>query len=56
MTEKEICELLEKKQYKTVKEAFAEMNEVDLAELLEELPENQMVMAFRLVGKEKGAE
>ena len=56
MTEKEICELLEKKQYKTVKEAFAEMNEVDLAELLEELPEKQMVMAFRLVGKEKGAE
>ena len=35
MTEKEICELLEKKQYKTVKEAFAEMNEVDLAELLD---------------------
>lgn len=56
MTEKEICELLEKKQYKTVKEAFAEMNEVDLAELLEELPEKQMVMAFRLVGKEEGAE
>ena len=44
MTEKEICELLEKKQYKTVKEAFAEMNEVDLAELLEELPEKERTL------------
>ncbi len=56
MTEREICELLETKQYKRIKEAFADMNRVDIAELLEELPERQMLMAFRLIGKEEAAE
>ncbi|MCD2493376.1 magnesium transporter [Lacrimispora sp. NSJ-141] len=56
MTEKEVCELLERKQYKVIKESFADINEVDLAELLERLPEKQMIMAFRLIGKEEGAE
>ncbi|MCI9067352.1 MAG: magnesium transporter [Lachnospiraceae bacterium] len=56
MTERDVCELLETKQYKRIKESFAEMNQVDLAELLEELPERQMIMAFRLIGKEEAAE
>lgn len=56
MTEKEVMELLEKKQYRVIKESFADMNEVDLADLLEKLPEKQMIMAFRLIGKEEGAE
>ena len=56
MNGKEVCELLEKKQYRILKESFADMNEVDLAELLGELPEKQMIMAFRLTGKEEGAE
>ncbi len=56
MTVKEIEELLKEKQYKKVKESFADMNEVDLADLLEQLPEKLMIMAFRLVGKEEGAE
>ena len=56
MTEKEVCELLEEKQYRKIKESFADMNEVDLADLLEKLPEKQMLMAFRLIGKSEGAE
>ena len=56
MTAKEICELLAEKQYKKIKESFADVNVVDLAELLEELPERQMIMAFRLIGKEEAAE
>ena len=56
MTERDVCELLEAKQYKKIKEIFADMNQVDLAELLEELPERQMIKAFRLIGKEEAAE
>ncbi|MCI8465295.1 MAG: magnesium transporter [Lachnospiraceae bacterium] len=56
MIERDVCELLETKQYKKIKESFADMNQVDLAELLEELPERQMLMAFRLIGKEEAAE
>ena len=56
MTAKEICELLAEKQYKKIKESFADVNVVDLAELLEKLPERQMIMAFRLIGKEEAAE
>ena len=56
MVEKEVCELLAGRQYKKIKEAFAQMNEVDLADLLEQLPEKEMVMAFRLIGKEEAAE
>ena len=56
MTEKEICRLLAERRYRELKTSFGEMNEVDLADLLEQLPEKEMVMAFRLIGKEEAAE
>ena len=56
MTEKEICRMLAERRYRELKTSFGEMNEVDLADLLEQLPEKEMVMAFRLIGKEEAAE
>ena len=56
MDEKLVMKLLEAKQYRTIKEAFSFMNEVDLAELLEKLPEKQMIMAFRLIRKKEAAQ
>ena len=38
MTEKMILELIEKRNFKEIKEILNDMNEVDIAQFLEELP------------------
>ena len=52
----EIREWLKNREYYKVKEYLAGLNEVDLAQLLEEFPENEQIMLFRLIRKEDAAE
>lgn len=57
LTEEEIKELLENRQYKELKEQLENnMYPVDLAEILEGFDQKQLVMVFRLLSKEEGAE
>ena len=56
MTEKMILELIEKRNFKEIKEILNDMNEVDIAQFLEELPEREMILVFRLMKKEEAAE
>ena len=54
---KEVFEkLLEDKQFKTIKDMFGRFNPVDVAELIPEYDEKQMVLLFRLIPKENAAE
>ena len=52
----EIREWLKNREYYKVKEYLAGLNEVDLAQLLEEFPEKEQIMLFRLIRKEDAAE
>ena len=56
MTVKNITELLHAKKYAQIKKELNEMNSVDLAELLEQFPQENMVVLFRLIAKETAAE
>ena len=56
MTVKNITELLNAKKYAQIKKELNEMNSVDLAELLEQFPQESMVVLFRLIAKETAAE
>lgn len=56
LTKSQILKLLMKKQYLDLREATEEENPVDLAELLEELDENNRLVIFRLLKKEVAAE
>lgn len=47
-----IKELLEQKKFSEIKKEFQDMNEFDIAELIEDLPENLLVQAFRLLPKD----
>ena len=49
-------QLLEEKKFRALRELLCEENEVDLAELLETLPVEQAVLAFRALPKELAAE
>lgn len=44
-------ELLAGKKYQDIKNIYKDMNEFDIAELIEELPEEELVQAFRLLPK-----
>lgn len=56
MTKKIIVKLLNEKKYAQIKEVLAALNEVDLAEILEELEiEKDMVRVFRLINKQDAA-
>ena len=44
-------ELLSNKKYSDIKSIYKDMNEFDIAELIEELPEEELVQAFRLLPK-----
>jgi len=48
--------LLEKKNYKTLKDMLSEMNEADIASILVELPEEKLVLIYRILPKELAAE
>ena len=44
-----LTELVEQKQYRALKTALGEMNEVDIAEFLGELDPEKLVLVFRLL-------
>ena len=51
-----VIELLENKSYKQLKEMLSEMNEADIAAILVELEEDQLVLIYRILPKELAAE
>lgn len=52
----ELFDLLEKREYPALKKALSEENEVDIAEFMEELPQEKAVVVFRMLSKEVAAE
>ncbi len=52
----EIKELLETRQYTTIRQKVAEMNEADVAAILEELEEDDMLKVFRILPKDLAAD
>ncbi len=44
--------LLEQREYKALREAFSEMNEIDIARFIEEIPIERAVLAFRTLPKD----
>lgn len=53
---KEILELLAKKHYRELKNEFSEMEPVDIAEIFECIPLENLIVAFRLLPKDMAAE
>ena len=51
-----VVELLENKEYKKLKEMLSDMNEADIASILVELPEDKLVLIYRILPKELAAE
>ena len=51
-----ILELLENRQYKELKTELENMHPVDIAEMLDEFDEKQVLLIFRLLGKDEAAE
>lgn len=51
-----ILELLESRQYKELKAELENMHPVDIAEMMEEFDEKQVLLIFRLLGKDEAAE
>ena len=57
LTEERILDMLENRQFKELKEELENnMYPVDLADILEEFDQKQLVMVFRLLAKEEAAE
>ncbi len=56
MTKEVFLRLLKEKQYKAIKSIFDTMNSVDIAALLPEFEEKEIVLLFRLIPKEDAAE
>ena len=54
--EKKIIELIESKKYKELKETISTINPYDLAVLIEEMPEKNIILLFRLLPKDLAAE
>ena len=52
----EILELLESKQYTVLRQRLSEMNEADIAVLMEELKEKDMLKIFRILPKDMAAD
>lgn len=53
---REILELLESKQYTVLRQRLSEMNEADIAAILEELEEKDMLKIFRILPKDMAAD
>lgn len=53
---KEILDLLERKQYTVLRQRLSEMNEADIAALMEELEEKDMLKIFRILPKDMAAD
>lgn len=56
LTLEELSELLETKQYTKLRQSLAEMNEADVAALLEELKEEKLLRVFRILPKDLAAD
>lgn len=52
----ELLDMTEKKQYLKLRERLSEMNEVDIAELMEDLAPEQVLVIFRLLPKDLASE
>lgn len=52
MNEREIVELIDEKKYLQIKRELSEMNEVDIAELLDPLDEHNTLLIFRMLPKD----
>ena len=52
----EVLELLESKQYTVLRQRLSEMNEADVAAILEELKESEMLKIFRILPKDIAAD
>jgi len=52
MNELEIIQLIEEKRYKELKVALSEMNEVDIADILNDLDSNTTLLIFRMLPKD----
>ena len=51
-----ILEMLDKREFKEIKEILEDMHPVDIAEMLEEMEDRQMILVFRLLAKDEAAE
>ena len=56
MTKEELSEFLERKDFKSLRASLEEMKPVDIASLLEDLPDNELAVTFRLIDKTAAAE
>ena len=56
LKELEILEMINKKQYQQLKRELAEMNEVDIAELLDPLDQHTTLLLFRMLPKDLASE
>ena len=52
----QLLELVETKQFRRLKELLSEMNEVDIAEFMDEVPPEKLIVVFRLLPKELAAD
>ncbi len=52
----QLLELVEQKQLRKLKELLRDMNEVDIAAFLDQLPPDKLILVFRLLPKELAAE
>lgn len=51
----ELTELLEDRQFRKLRETMSEMNEVDIAEFIEELEPEKNVLVYRMLPRELAA-
>ena len=51
-----LLELVEQRKFRSMKELLSQMNEVDIAEFLDELEPDQQVLVFRLLPKDVAAD
>ena len=56
MEREQLLAMLEERRFKELKEALENMHPFDIAEMLEELEDRQMILVFRLLAKDEAAE
>ncbi|MCR4892895.1 MAG: magnesium transporter [Lachnospiraceae bacterium] len=56
MTLLELENLIEEKQYQDLRTEMAELNEADIADMMEELPKERQILVFRLLPKDMAAD
>ena len=56
MEREQLLEMLEERRFKELKETLENMHPFDIAEMLEDLEDKQMILVFRLLAKDMEAE